>query len=368
MALKRKSSAFLHPRDSGSKARIEEGTMNNRRTIKSIGLLSLAALLAWPALSAWAEELVVYSARKEELIKPVLEAFEKETGTKVTLLTGKAGELARRIEIEKADPKGDVFLGTAAGIAELLRQRGLLHPYASPYAKEIPEEFKAPDGTWVGITGRVRVIIYNKKLVAPQNLPKSFFDLTNPKWKGKVVVASMGERTTVSWLAAIMALKGEEFTKRYIEGLRQNGLKVLNNNTEVRKAVSRGEYTLGITNHYYYLLQLHEDPNSPIGIIYPDQGPKDMGTPVFSITAAIIKGAKHLEAAKTFVDYLLKPQGNRLLVEGEYEIPLLPRIPLVGEEKGVKGLGQFKKAPVTQVQMAELEPRVEQLFGAVLIP
>lgn len=344
--------------------------MKNRRmmqTMKAVGPL-LGALLVQPALSAWAGELTVYSARKEELIKPALEAFEKERGIKVTLLTGKAGEMARRIEIEKDDPKGDVFIGTSAGIAELLRQKGLLYPYVSPYAKEIPEEFKAPDGTWMGITGRVRVIIYNKKLVRPQDLPKSFFDLALPKWKGQIAMASMGERTTVSWLAAIMALKGEEFTKRYVEGLRQNGLKVLSNNTEVRKAVARGEYALGITNHYYYLIQLREDPNSPIGIIYPDQGPKDMGTPVFSITVGIIKGAKHLDQAKAFVDYLLKPQGNRLLVEGEYEIPLLPHIPLVGEEKGVKGLGRFKKAKVTQVQMAKLEPKVEQLFGAVLIP
>lgn len=337
------------------------------RTPKAVGPL-LATLLAWPALSAWAAEVVVYSARKEELIKPAVLAFEKETGIKVRLLTGKAGELARRIEIEKDDPKGDVFVGTSAGIAELLRQKGLLHPYASPSARGIPEEFKGPDGAWVGITGRVRVIIYNKKPIQPSGLPKSFFDLTDPRWKGKVAVASMGERTTVSWLAAIMALKGEEFTKRYVEGLRQNGLKVLSNNTDVRKAVARGECALGMTNHYYYLIQLREDPHSPIGIIYPDQGSKDMGTPVFSITAAMIKGAKHLDQAKAFIDYLLKPQGSRLLVEGEYEIPLLPRIPLVGEEKGIKGLGQFKKAKVTQVQMAELEPRVEELFGAVLIP
>jgi len=244
----------------------------------------------------------------------------------------------------------------------------LLEPYPSPYAREIPEEFRAPDGTWVGITGRVRVIIYNKNLVKDSEAPRSFFDLTDPKWRGKVAVASMGERTTVGHLAAIMALKGEEFATRYVKALKDNGLKVLKNNTEVRKAVASGEYAIGITNHYYYLIQLRENPASPLAIVYPDQGPSDMGAPVYSITAAIIKGAKNLDAAKKFTDFLLQPRGNRLLVEGEFEIPLLPGAQLVGTEKGIKGLGQFKKAPVTQVKVADFEPRVEKLFGALLIP
>jgi iron(III) transport system substrate-binding protein len=310
----------------------------------------------------------VYSARKEELIKPAIEAFQQDTAIRVTVLTGRAGELARRIEIEKGDPKADLFLGTTAGVTELLRRKGLLESYRSPYAKEVPEEFKAPDGSWVGITGRVRVMIYNKTLVRDADAPRSFFDLTNPKWRGKVVVASMGERTTVGHLAAIMALKGEEFTTRYVKALRENGLKVLNNNTEVRKAVTSGEYAIGITNHYYYLLQLREKPASPVGIVYPDQGPGDMGAPVYSITAAIIKGAKNLEAAKKLTDFLLQPRGNRLLVEGEFEIPLVPGAQLVGADKGVRGLGQFKKAAVTQVQVADFEPTVEKLFGAFLIP
>jgi len=337
-----------------------------RAAILLLGLgLGLSAAL--PARAS-ASEVVVYSARKEDLLRPVLDAFQKDTGIKVTLLTGKAGDLARRIEVEKSDPRGDVFLGTTAGIAELLRRKGLLSPYFSPAAQEVPEEFKAPDGSWVGVTGRVRVLIYNKNRVSDAELPRSFFDLTDPKWKGKVAVASMGERTTVSWLAASMALRGEETTRQYVRGLRDNGLKVLNNNTEVRKAVARGEYAIGITNHYYYLLQLHDDPASPVGILYPDQGADGIGAPMFSITASILNGAKHPEAARALIDYLLGPRGNRLLVQGEFEIPLIPGIPVPGEDKGVKGLGQFKRAGATQLQLADLEPKVEKLFGPSLIP
>lgn len=338
-------------------------------TFRSIALLLglTGGLAAFPP-HARASEVIIYSARKEELIRPALEAFQKETRTKVTLLTGKAGDLARRIEVERADPRGDVFLGTTAGIAELLRRKGLLAPYFSPAAQDVSEEFKAPDGGWVGITGRVRVLIYNRSLVAERDLPRSYFDLTDPKWKSKVAVASMGERTTVSWLAALMAVRGEEVTRQYVRGLRDNGLKILNNNTEVRKAVARGEYAIGVTNHYYYLLQLQEMPESPVGILYPDQGPGGIGTPVFSITAGIMKGARHPEAARALIDFLLGSKGNRLLVQGEFEIPLIPGIPVPGEDKGVKGLGHFKKTALTQLQLADLESKVEKLFGPFLIP
>lgn len=331
-----------------------------------LGVMAAGFLLA-PAL-AGARELTLYSARKEELIRPALETFQKETGIRVTVLTGGAGELARRIELEGANPNGDVFLGTAAGITELLRQKGLLEPYASPNAREIPEEFRAADHAWVGITGRVRVLIHNTNRISASEAPQSYFDLTAPRWKGQVAVASLGERTTVSWLATLLALKGEEATRKYVDALRANGLKVLKNNTEVRHAVARGEVAVGITNHYYYMLQLQEDPRSPIGIVYPDQGPDGMGTPVFSITAAIIKGAPHPAEARALIDFLLKPAGNRLLVEGEFEIPLLPNVALVGADRGIRGLGQFKKAPVTQAQLAELEPKVERLLGSIFLP
>jgi iron(III) transport system substrate-binding protein len=336
-----------------------------------LALLSASVLLVSSSgvpAAREAGELVVYSARKERLIRPVIEAFQGRTGIRVTLLTAKAGELARRIEMEQSSPRGDVFVGTAAGIAELLRRKGLLARHISAYTEAVPQEFRAPDGTWVGVTARARVIIYNRKLLSPDEVPRSFFDLTEDRWKGKVAVASMGERTTVSWIASIWALRGEDFTARYIRALKANGLAVLKNNTEVRRAVARGEYPIGITNHYYYMIQLGEDPDSPLGIIYPDQGQGQMGVPIFTITAAIIKGARHEAAARKFIDFLLKPEGNRLLVKGKYELPIVPGVELVGSERGVKGLGQFKRASVTQTRLADLEPLVEKRFGAIFIP
>ncbi|MFB3819308.1 MAG: ABC transporter substrate-binding protein [Candidatus Methylomirabilales bacterium] len=330
-------------------------------------LLLVLALPAPPGALA-AGDLVLYSARKEELIRPAIQAAEKALGLKVKLFTGGAGELARRIEIEKGAPRADLFLGTTAGFAELLRAKGLLERFGSPLLSEIPAEFRSPDGTWVPLTARVRVLVYHTGLVKPEEAPRSVFALTDPRWKGKLAVASMGERTTVGWLAAILALRGEEATRQYVAGLKANGLKVLKNNTEVRKAVASGEYAVGITNHYYYLLQLQADPRSPLGIVYPDQGPGEMGAPVFAITAALIKGAANGEEARSFLEFLLRPEGNRHLVEGEFEVPLRPGLHLPGAERGVKALGEFRRPPLTQARIAELEPVVERLFGSLLTP
>jgi iron(III) transport system substrate-binding protein len=337
----------------------------------SLGVLAVLAIaLAWarPEPSAGTESLVVYSARKEELLKPVVDGFERASGIKVTLLSGKAGELARRIETERATPRSDVFVGTTAGLSELLREKGLLERANGRSVTRIPAEFRAPDGSWIGISGRARVIVYNTNLVSAGEAPRSFFELTDPKWRGRVVVASMAERTTVGHLAMIWKLRGEAFTRDFVTRLKANGLKVLGNNTEVRKAVAEGEYPIGITNHYYYLVQLRESPRSPLGVVYPDQGPDEIGVPVQTITASITRGAPHREAAQRFLDYLISPEGNRLLVVESFELPILDGVPPAGLDRGIKPLGGFKRAPVTQLQAAELEPAVEKAFGHLLVP
>jgi iron(III) transport system substrate-binding protein len=333
-------------------------------------VVALALALAWAGIepSARTEPLVVYSARKEELLKPVVEGFERATGIEVTLLSGKAGELARRIETERNNPRSDVFVGTTAGLSELLREKGLLEPGNGRVVAQLPAEFRAPDGSWIGVSGRARVIVYNTHRVSAGEAPRSFFELTGPKWRGKVAVASMAERTTVGHLATIWKLRGEAFTRDFVTRLRANGLKVLSNNTEVRKAVADGEYPIGITNHYYYLVQLHEAPGSPIGIVYPDQGPTDMGAPVQTITASVTRGAPHREAAQRFLEYLISPEGNRLLVVESFELPILDGVVPIGLDRGIRSIGHFKRARVTQLEAAELEPIVEKAFGPLLVP
>ncbi|HXI16950.1 MAG TPA: ABC transporter substrate-binding protein, partial [Chloroflexota bacterium] len=279
-------------------------TVSRRAVCGSIGAFPFIAACGSEALSqrtvpastspaqssALEKEMVLYSARKEELFAPTIKLFEQKSGVKVIVKSGATGELALLVEQERASPRGDVYFTTDAGDADSLRVKSLMDPYKSVQAEKIPAEFKAADGSWTGIIGRSRNIMVNTNLVKPDELPKSVFDLTSSKWKDKVALASIREGGVRLWLASLIAVKGEEFTTKYLTDMLANGAKVLANHTEVTNSVLRGELPLGLTNHYYFVPKKRE--GAPLDLIYPDQGASEMGTLVTPLVAGIVKGAR----------------------------------------------------------------------------
>ena len=301
-----------------------------------------------------AEELVVYSGRKEMVVKPVVEAFQKKTGIAVKLKIGKTSGLANELIQEKARPRADVFIATEAGVMEILAKNGVLDAYVSPEAKDLEPGFRDRDGKWTGISSRARVIIYNKNLVPEKDVPRSVFQLTDSTWKGKIAIAGTRERTTLSWVSSLVVVKGVDFTKDYVKKLYANGLKILPDNTDVWKGVGRGEFAIGLTNSPNYFLARKAD--YPVGVVYPDQNDGEVGTLLNLNAIAVVKGAQHPDAAKRFIDFVLSAAGQRILIEGAYEIPLKPDIidpvPLTG----------FRRTSVTEEQLAELaEPTLKLL-------
>ena len=294
------------------------------------------------------QELVVYSGRKEAAIKPVTEAFTRATGIKVNLKVGKTSGLANEIIQEKGNPRGDIFIATEAGVNEILAKEEVLEPYVSPKANDILPEYKSGAGYWTGISGRARVIIYNKDLVKEGEAPRSVFELTDPRWKGKAAIAATQERTTLSWVSSLVDLKGEDFTKNYISALVANDIKILPDNSVVWQGVGKKEFALGLTNSPNYHLALKA--NYSVGVVYPDQGDGKVGVLVNPNTVAIIKGARNKEAAKRFVDFVLGPEAQALLNKEAYEIPLVP-----GADPGeVRPLKDFQQSRVSQQRLAEL--------------
>ena len=311
------------------------------------------------------KELVLYSARKEELFAPTLKLFEQKTGVKVTVKSGATGELALLIEEEKSSPRGDIFFTTDAGDANLLREKALLDAYKSPGAEKIPAEFKAPDGTWTGVIGRSRNIIANTTLVPAADFPKSVLELTGAKWKDKVALASIREGGVRLWLASLVALRGEDFALKLVNDLKANGAKVLTNHTEVTNAVTRGEVQLGLTNHYYYVPKKRE--GAPLALIYPDQAANEMGTLVTPLTVSIVKGARNPKAARAFVDFLLSPEGVQPMTTQEQEFPLTPGTPL-GDAAvpGVRPINEIRRPAIEFIKVAEAQKRAVELFTPLL--
>ena len=318
----------------------------------------LAAVVGAPFNAApAADEIVVYSGRKELVIKPVAEAFQKKTGIQVKLKIGKTSGLANELIQEKARPRADIFIATEAGVMEVLARNAVLDAYVSPETKGLEPGFFEREGLWTGISSRARVILYNKKLVPEKDVPRSVFQLTDPRWKGRIAVAGTRERTTLNWVSSLVAVKGAEFTKHYLAKLHENGLKVLPDNTDVWQGVGRGEFAIGLTNSPNYFLARKAD--YPVGVVYPDQEDGGPGTLLNLNAIALVKGAANSAAARRFIDFVLSAEGQRILVDGAYEIPLKPDIidpvPLTG----------FRRTPVTEAQLADLAESTLKLLAGI---
>jgi iron(III) transport system substrate-binding protein len=312
------------------------------------------------------KELVVYSARKEELFEPTVKLFQQKTGVKVTVKSGATGELAQLIEQERTSPRGDIFFTTDAGDAETLRQKQVLEAYRSPGAEKIPAEFRAPDGTWTGVVGRSRNFIINTNLVKPGEAPQSVLELTTAKWKNKIAVASIREGGVRLWLAGMLLTKGQDFTTKYVNDLKANGLGVLTNHTEVVNAVVRGEFPVGLINHYYYVRKRKENVTN-IDLVYPDQGANDMGTVITPITVGVIKGARNGKAARAFVDFILTSEGQVPMTTQGQEFPLTAGVPL-GDAgvPSVRPIDKIKRPSVEFIKIAQEQQRAVDLFTPLL--
>lgn len=315
------------------------------------------------ASAAPEKELILYSARKEDLLLPTVDAFQKKTGIKVAVKSGGSAELRLLIAQEAGAPKADVYFTTDYVDAELLRQKGVLTPHISALTDGVPAEFKAPDGAWVGVIGRSRNIIANTTLVAPDAYPTSIFDLTDPKWKGKLATSTLRDGMPI-WLASLILLKGEAATTAFLTALiKGNGMKILNGGSDVANAVVLGEFALGLLNHYYYVPK--KRAGAPVDLLYPDQGADQIGCLVTPLAAAVVKGAPHPNAAKAFVDFILTPEGAAPMTTMEWEFPLRPEVGLIGESGavGVRTLGQFKRPPTFDINaLATARDRAIELY------
>lgn len=287
-------------------------------------------------------ELVVYSGRSEPLIQPVLAQFQAaHPEVKVLLKTGKNGDLANALLEERANPQADVFLTTEMVTIQALAQQGVLAPYAPPGAASLPAQFRGKDDLWTGLTLRARVIMYNSELVPADQVPQSVFELTDPTWKGKVAAADSTNGSMVAHIAALRQLLGDAAAADWVRGLVANGTVFFGGHTDVRKAVAAGEFALGLVNHYYYHLQKAE--GGPVGVVYPDQGPGQIGLITNATAVALVEGAKNRPAAQAFVDFLLSPPGQELFARLNYEYPLVPGVALHPE---VAPLSAFRLADV----------------------
>ncbi len=303
-------------------------------------------------------KLVVYSGRSEPLIQPVISAFQaKYPQVEVLLKSGSNSQMANTLLEEKTNPQADVFITTEIFTAHALSQAGIFQSYEPPGYNDLPDTYKAADASWIGLTQRMRVIIYNKDLVSQEDLPDSIFDMVDPKWKGQIAAAGSTNASMQAQIASMIQLVGLERTEEWLKGLQENEVTFFGGHSDVRKAVGAGEFKLGLVNHYYYYLQLAEGSN--VGIIYPDQNPGEIGIISNATTAAVINGSQNLTAAKAFVNFLVSAEGQKIFAEGNYEYPLLKGIALHPDLEAPDGLVQAK------IDLEQVVNRFDETFDLI---
>lgn len=307
-------------------------------------------------------ELVIYSGRKEPLFIPVVAKFEEKTGIKVTLQSGETPALANAILEEKSNPRADVFIAGDAGTLEKLNMEKVLLPNSSDLINALDAKFRAENGSWVSVSARARIIMYNTNLVSEVDLPKSMLDLTNPKWNGQVGIQLSSNESFIAQITAMRKVMGDTATEKYLRDLKANNPVSLKSSTDIRKAVGTGELKLGMTNHYYYFLEKHE--GSPIGIIYPDQDIDSMGTTINICGAGILKGTKNLENAKLFVDFLLEKDTQKMFAELNYEMPVMEGV----EVKEARPISEIKSIDIKLEELGKELNNTINLMEKVDLP
>lgn len=303
--------------------------MQNQKVHKAVWVLVVVTLFLLSPMIAQANELTIYSGRNERFVLPLVEQFQKETGIRVNLLSGDAPQFVHRLQTESRRPQADLFISNDGALLEVARNRDLLMGFESPKVEVIPENFRAVDGSWVGLAARARVLMYNTELISEDEMPKSLFDLTDPKYRGEFALTRAGNASMVTHISAVRAIFGDEVTSELIEGILANEPAILRGHTDIRQAVGSGEYKFGLVNNYYYHLQLEEAENNNVAAIYPDQGEGEMGVFVNISGIGLVKNAPNKENAIAFIEFLLSDENQRLYSYTSKETPLVPGIEAV---------------------------------------
>ena len=226
--------------------------------------IALALLLVLGAAGCGSDRdaLTIYSGRTQNLIGPLLERFNKETGIAIDVKYGDSAELALLLAEEGDRSPADVFLSQSPGATGFLTGKGVMGQLEASVLDKVDPRFRNADGRWVGVSGRQRVLVYNAEEVPRSELPDSVLELTDARYAGKVALAP-SNGSFQDFVTAMRELEGEDATERWLKAMAANKARTYANNNAIVEAVSRGEIEMGLVNHYYNYRFKQENPFTP---------------------------------------------------------------------------------------------------------
>jgi len=331
---------------------------------KRVFTLLLAGLLGWSGMAA-AEELVVYSGRSDRFVKPVVEAFTKQTGIKVVLHSGSSTSLLNKLKLEGPRTSADIYISNDAGNLQTGNDMKLFKPVPAALAERIPPNYRATDNSWIGISARARVLVVNTKQT-DTDFVKSVFDLANPRLDGKLAITHSSNESYIAGVTVYMQKAGEGKTLAWLAGMKNNANNsVFNKHGKIVKAVADGKKAIGLVNHYYIYRHLDEHPDAPIRILLPDQGEDGMGVAWNVAGVAISKHSKHSAAAEQFIDFVTSEAGQELFASANREYPTRPGVAAAPE---VPAAGSYKVADVPMADLGKYRAKTLDLIETVGMP
>lgn len=305
-----------------------------------------------------AEQVVVYSARIEQLIKPMFDAFTRETGIPVKFVTDKEGPLLARLKAEGKNTPADMLITSDAGNLWEAAREGLLRPVESKTLEtNVPAHLRDPGNQWFGLSIRARTIFYNTSKIKPSDL-STYEALADPKWKGRLCLRTSKKVYNQSLVAMMIAEHGEPKTERIVKGWVANlATDPLSDDTKAMEYVAAGQCDVTIGNTYYYGRLMEKNPSLPLGIFWPNQ--ESSGVHVNISGAGITKYAHHREAALKLLEFLSSQKAQNLFADVNMEYPVNPE---VKPDPAVAAWGDFKQNSINVNKAGELQAAAVKLM------
>ena len=314
-----------------------------------LAMFAASALAVGSAASVQAAEVNVYSAREENLIKPILDRFSQQTGITVNLITAGADELTTRMELEGANSPADILLTVDVGRLLRAREMGLLQPVQSDVLQnQIPAQYRDSDGHWFGVSLRGRVIVYDRERVDPAQL-STYEDLADPKWRGKICVRSSGNIYNQSLTASMVSHHGVAATEEWARGLVANfARQPQGGDRDQIAAVAIGQCELAIVNTYYLAGMMNatsaeqREQAEAVAVFWPNQqgsGLDSRGAHINISGAALSRYAPNKDEAVQLMEFLVSDEAQTWYAEANNEFPVRPGVPV---SDTLRSWGEFK--------------------------
>ncbi|MBX9899486.1 MAG: extracellular solute-binding protein [Burkholderiaceae bacterium] len=305
-----------------------------------------------------AEEIVIYSARNEQYIKPLFDLYTKQTGVQIKFVTDKEGPLMERLKAEAANTPADMLITVDAGNLWQAANAGLLQTINSPILNaNIPAHLRDPKNQWFGLSVRARTIFFNSQKVKAGEL-STYEDLATAKWKGRLCLRTSKKVYNQSLVAMMMDEYGEAKTEAVVKGWIANlATDVFADDTKMLEAIGAGQCDVGIANTYYYGRLIEKKPNLPIALFWANQAGK--GVHVNVAGAGITKHAKNPVGAQKFLEWLSSDKAQNLFTDLDLEFPANPA---VKPDAKLVSWGSFKQNLINVTKAGELQADAVRLM------